>query len=144
MNYIGGGQAGGGWGGCWGWVGSRRRAIPSTRRQTGGSATEQNGVQDFKISRFMDFEISMGFMGFLWISGFLWDFNLWISRFLWDLWDFYGIISVFYGNNWYFTEIIGINILLGISDLGFKQDFSSDFSICVQDFSLLRTPRDKQ
>ena len=41
----------------------------------GGSATEQNGVQDFKISRFhwdlrismgfqfMDFEISMGFMG---------------------------------------------------------------------------------
>ena len=88
----------------------------------------------------MDFEISMGFMGFLWISGFLWDFNLWLSRFLWDLWDFYGIISVFYGNNRYFTEIIGINILLGISDLGFKQDFSSDFSICVQDFSLLRTP----
>ena len=75
------------------------------------------------------------------ISGFLWDFNLWISRFLWDLWDFYGIISVFYRNNRYFTEIIGINILLGISDLGFKQDFSSDFSICVQDFSLLRTPR---
>ena len=90
-------------------------------QQVGGSATEQNGVQDFKISRFhwdlrismgfqfMNFEISMGFMGFLWISGFLWDFNLWISRFLWDLWDFYGIISVFYGNNRYFTEIIGIN-----------------------------------
>ena len=96
--------------------------------------------QDLKISlgsqgfQFMDFKISMGF---LWISGFLWDFNLWISRFLWDLWDFYGIISVFYGNNRYFTKIIGINILLGISDLGFKQDFS----ICVQDFSLLRTPR---
>ena len=44
---------------------------------TGGSATEQNGVQDFKISRFhwdlrismgfqfMNFEISMRFMGFL-------------------------------------------------------------------------------
>ena len=92
----------------------------------GGSATEQNGVQDFKISRFhwdlrismgfqfMDFEISMGFMGFLW--------------------DYFRILR-------YFTEIIGINILLGISDLGFKQDFSSDFSICVQDFSLLRTPR---
>ena len=67
--------------------------------------------------QFMNFEISMGFMGFLW--------------------DY----SVFYGNNRYFTEIIGINILLGILDLGFKQDFSSDFSICVQDFSLLRTPR---
>ena len=34
MNYIGGGQAGGGWGGCRGWVGSRKRATPSTRRQT--------------------------------------------------------------------------------------------------------------
>ena len=67
----------------------------------GGSATEQNGVQDFKISRFhwdlrismgfqfMDFEISMGFLG---ISGFLWDFNLWISRFLWDLWDYFRIL----------------------------------------------------
>ena len=29
-----GGWAGGGWGGRWGWVGSRRRVIPSTRRQT--------------------------------------------------------------------------------------------------------------
>ena len=63
--------------------------------------------QDLKISlgsqgfQFMDFKISMGF---LWISGFLWDFNLWISRFLWDLWDFYGIISVFYGNNRYFNR----------------------------------------
>ena len=50
----------------------------ATEAQAGGSATEQNGVQDFKISRFhwdlrismgfqfMDFEISMGFMGFLW------------------------------------------------------------------------------
>ena len=70
-------------------------------RNPGGSATEQNGVQDFKISRFhwdlrismgfqfMDFEISMGFLG---ISGFLWDFNLWISRFLWDLWDYFRIL----------------------------------------------------
>ena len=96
---------------------------------TGG---QQQSKMVSKISRSQDF---------IGISGFLWDFNLWISRFLWDLWDFYRIISVFYGNNQYFTEIIGINILLGISDLGFKQDFSSDFSICVQDFSLLRTPR---
>ena len=57
--------------------------------------------------QFMDFEISMGFMGL------------------------FPYFTVFYGNN----------LLLGISDLGFKQDFSSDFSICVQDFSLLRTPR---
>ena len=34
MKFIGGGRVGGGWGGCWGWVGSRRRVIPSTRRQT--------------------------------------------------------------------------------------------------------------
>ena len=76
------------------------------------------GSQDFygiSIYGFRDFYgISMGFMGFLW--------------------DYFRILR-------YFTEIIGINILLGISDLGFKQDFSSDFSICVQDFSLLRTPR---
>ena len=98
------------------------------------SGGQQQSKMVSKISRSQDF---------IGISGFLWDFNLWISRFLWDLWDFYGIISVFYGNNRYFTEIIGINILLGISDLGFKQDFSSDFSICVQDFSLLRTPRKK-
>ena len=45
--------------------------------------------------QFMDFEISMGF---LWISGFLWDLNLRVSRFLWDLWDFYP----------YFKEIISI------------------------------------
>ena len=68
-----------------------------------------------------------------------------ISRFHWDLrismgfqfMDFEFSMGLFP----YFTEIIGINILLGILDLGFKQDFSSDFSICVQDFSLLRTPR---
>ena len=36
-----------------------------------------------------------------------------------------------------FTEIIG-KILLGISDL--KQDFSSDFNTCIQDFTLLRIP----
>ena len=34
MKFIGGGRAGGGWGGCWGWVGSRRWEIPSTVRQT--------------------------------------------------------------------------------------------------------------
>ena len=34
MKYIEGGRAGGGWGGRWGWVGSRRRAAPSTGRQT--------------------------------------------------------------------------------------------------------------
>ena len=78
--------------------------------------------------RFQDLKISLGSQDFYGIS--IYGFR-----------DFYGIISIFYGNNRYFTEIIGINILLGISDLGFKQDFSSDFSICVQDFSLLRTPR---
>ena len=34
MKFIGGGRVRGGWGGRWGWVGSRRRVIPSTRRQT--------------------------------------------------------------------------------------------------------------
>ena len=42
-------------------------------------------------------------------------------------------IPVFYGNN--------RKILLGILDLRFKTRFQFGFSICVQDFSLLRTPR---
>ena len=37
----------------------------------------------------------------------------------------------------YFTEIIGKILLLGFQISDFKQDFS----ICVQDFSLLLTPR---
>ena len=45
-------------------------------------------------------------------------------------------IYVFYGNN---RKNIAWDFGSRISD--FKQDFSSDFSICVQDFSLLRTPR---
>ena len=52
--------------------------------------SQQQSKMVSKISRSQDF---------IGISGFIWDFNLWISRFLWDLWDFYGIISVFYGNN---------------------------------------------
>ena len=43
-------------------------------------------------------------------------------------------ISVFYGNN-------RKKYCLGFRISDFKQDFSSDFSIYVQDFSLLRTPR---
>ena len=87
----------------------------------GGSATEQNGVQDFKISRFhwdlrismgfqfVDFRISMGFMGVLWSS--------------------MGLFRILRKSE---------KILL----LGFRiSDFKQDFSICVQDFSLLRTPR---
>ena len=54
------------------------------------SRTEQNGVQDFKISRSQDF---------IGISGFLWDFNLWISvdfrismGFMGVLWDYFRIL----------------------------------------------------
>ena len=63
--------------------------------------------------RFQDLKISLGsqdFYGIL-IYGFLW-----ISGFLWELWEFYGIISVFYGNN-------RKNIAFGISDLGFQARF---------------------
>ena len=42
MKFIGGGRVGGGWGGCWGWVGSRRWAIPSTVRQKAALCPQQS------------------------------------------------------------------------------------------------------
>ena len=61
--------------------------------------------------RFQDLKISLGSQDFYGIS--IYGFR-----------DFYGIYGISMGLFPYFTEIIGINILLGISDLGFKQDFS--------------------
>ena len=49
--------------------------------------------------------------------------------------DFYGIYGISIGLFPYFMEIIGKILLLGFRILDFKQDFS----ICIQDFSLLRT-----
>ena len=75
---------------------------------------QQQSKMVSKISRSQDF---------IGISGFLWDFNLWISRFLWDLWDFYGIISVFYGNTrnkyiaWDFGSRIQARFQLGFQHL---------------------------
>ena len=63
--------------------------------------------------RFQDLKISLGSQDFYGIS--IYGF-LWISGFPWDLWEFYGIISVFYGNN-------RKNIAFGISDLGFQARF---------------------
>ena len=57
-------------------------------RNAGG---QQQSKMASKISRSQDF-YGISIYGFLWISGFLWD-----------LWDFYGIIYVSYGNNRYFT-----------------------------------------
>ena len=51
--------------------------------------------------------------------------------------DFYEIYGSSMGLFPYLTEIIGKILLLGFRILDFKQDFS----ICVQDFSLLLTPR---
>ena len=93
------------------------------------------------------------FQDFIGISGFLWDFN--ISQRIQDVkisYRFYDLIIIDFKILMRFHRIScgSHSILINISVWyiqkkycsGFQiSDFSSDFSICVQDSSLLRTPR---